>query len=37
MPIVIQRNKVRRGDNILNTTIYGVGKNYEEAWNWYLK
>ena len=37
MPIVIQRNKVRRGDSIVNTTIYGVGKNYEEAWNWYLK
>ena len=37
MPIVIVKDKVRRGKNIVNTTLYGVGKNYEEAWNWYLK
>ncbi len=36
MPIVIYKGKVYREGEILNTTIYGVDNNYEEAWSWYL-
>jgi putative ABC transport system permease protein len=36
MPIVIYKGKVHRGGEVLNTTIYGVDNNYEEAWSWYL-
>ena len=36
MPIIIENTKIRRKGKIINTTVYGVGDNYEEAWNWYL-
>jgi putative ABC transport system permease protein len=36
MPIVIYKGKIYREGNVLNTTIYGVNNDYEEAWSWYL-
>ena len=36
MPIIIENMKIKRKDKIINTTVFGVGNNYEEAWNWYL-
>ncbi len=36
MPIIIYKTKIRRRDNLINTTVYGVDTNYEEAWSWYL-
>ena len=37
MPIVIYRGYVSRKGETIRTRIYGVDKNYEEAWSWYLK
>ena len=37
MPIVIYRGSVSRKGETIKTRIYGVDKNYEEAWSWYLK
>jgi len=36
MPIIIYKTNIRRRDNLINTTVYGVDTNYEEAWSWYL-